>query len=76
MRAAANSTWNVRVEMKAAVEDVLDALTDPEACSRWSPISFELVEFDGDRLAAGSRARVAGRLAADGLRRRRLRRRR
>ena len=63
MRAAANSTWNARLEMRARAEDVLDALTDPEVCSRWSPIDFELEELDGDRLVAGSRARVAGRLA-------------
>ena len=49
--------------MRARAEDVLDALTDPEVCSRWSPIDFELEELDGDRLVAGSRARVAGRLA-------------
>ena len=42
---------------------MLDALTDPEVCSRWSPIDFELEELDGNRLVAGSRARVAGRLA-------------
>ena len=49
--------------MRAPAEDVLDALTDPEVCSRWSPIGFEVEELDGDRLVAGSRARVAGRLA-------------
>ena len=49
--------------MRAAAEDVLDALTDPEVCSRWSPIGFEVEALDGKRLVAGSRARVAGRLA-------------
>ena len=49
--------------MRAPAEDVLDALTDPEVCSCWSPIGFEVEELDGDRLVAGSRARVAGRLA-------------
>jgi hypothetical protein len=63
MRTAANSTWNARREMRAPAGDVLDALTDPEVCSRWSPIDFELEELDGDRLVAGSRARVTGRLA-------------
>ena len=63
MRAAANSTWNARLEMRAPAEVVLAALTDPEVCSRWSPIDFELEELDGDRLVTGSRARVAGRLA-------------
>ena len=63
MRTAANSTWNARLEMRAPAEDVLDALTDPEVCSRWSPIAFEVEDLDGDRLVAGSRARVGGRLA-------------
>jgi hypothetical protein len=63
MRTAANSTWNARLEMRAPAEHVLDALTDPDVCSRWSPIDFELEELDADRLVAGSRARVAGRLA-------------
>jgi polyketide cyclase/dehydrase/lipid transport protein len=63
MRTAANSTWNARLEMRAPAEHVLDVLTDPEACSRWSPIDFEVEELDGDRLVAGSRARVTGRLA-------------
>ena len=63
MRTAANNSWNARLEMRAPAEDVLDALTDPEVCSRWSPIGFEVEELDGNRLVAGSRARVAGRLA-------------
>jgi hypothetical protein len=63
MRTAANNTWNARFEVRAPAEDVLDALTDPEACSRWSPIDFELEELDGGRLVAGSHARVEGRLA-------------
>ena len=28
--------------MRAPAKDVLDALTDPEVCSRWSPIGFEV----------------------------------
>lgn len=57
------NTWNARTEVLASAEVVLDALTDPEACSRWSPIDFELETLDGRRLVAGSRARVSGRLA-------------
>ena len=63
MRTATDSTWNARLEMRAPAEDVLAALTDPEVCSRWSPIGFEVEELEGGRLVAGSRARVAGRLA-------------
>jgi Polyketide cyclase / dehydrase and lipid transport len=59
----ANSTWNASLEMRAPAEDVLEVLTDPDACSRWSPIGFEVEELEGDRLVTGTRARVAGRLA-------------
>ena len=62
METTASSTWNARLEMRAPAEHVLDALTDPEVCSRWSPIDFEVEELDGDHLVAGSRARIAGRL--------------
>lgn len=43
--------------------DVLELLTEPEAIHRWAPIPFEIVQLDGERLRAGSRARVVGRLA-------------
>jgi hypothetical protein len=42
---------------------VLRTLTDPVAAARWAPVDFELRELRGDRLEAGSKARVAGRLA-------------
>jgi hypothetical protein len=42
---------------------VLDVLCDPEACARWAPLPFDVEELDGRRLAAGSRARVSGKLA-------------
>ena len=38
-------------------------LTDPEECSRWSPISFDLERLDCERLSAGCSARVGGELA-------------
>jgi hypothetical protein len=63
MGTAADSTWNARLEMHAPAEDVLAVLTDPEHCGRWSPIDFEVEQLDGRRLVAGSRARVAGKLA-------------
>ena len=54
-------------------EVVLDMLTDPDACRRWSPVPFDLDGAYAGRLAAGSRMRVSGSLAGT---RRRLRRRR
>jgi Polyketide cyclase / dehydrase and lipid transport len=51
-------TWSTCATLDGRPESVLDVLTDPEACERWSPVSFEV---DGvARLSAGSRARVGG----------------
>jgi hypothetical protein len=51
MRPAPNSTWIARLEMRASAKDVLDALTDPEVCSRWSPIDLDVFEAGPERLA-------------------------
>ncbi len=56
-------TWTATTTTAARPEDVLDVLTDPEACARWAPLPFDVEELDGRRLATGSRARVSGRLA-------------
>ena len=63
MGIATHNTWNARREMRAPAEAVIAVLTDPEACGQWSPIDFEVEELDGRRLVAGTRARVAGKLA-------------
>jgi Polyketide cyclase / dehydrase and lipid transport len=55
-------TWITQTTVDGAPDEVLAVLTDPEACSRWSPIEFEFDDLDG-RLAGGMRTRVAGRLA-------------
>jgi hypothetical protein len=57
------STWTAQTIMKGRPEDVLDVLTDPEACVQWAPVDFEVEGLEHDRLAAGCTARVAGRLA-------------
>ena len=56
-------TWTATTTTAACPEDVLDVLTDPEACARWAPLPFDVEELDGRRLATGSRARVSGSLA-------------
>ena len=55
-------TWTARTTTGARTDDVLDALTDPAACRRWAPVPFD-VDGDVDRLRAGTRTRVSGRLA-------------
>jgi hypothetical protein len=56
-------TWTAQTTTAARPEDVLDVLTDPEACARWAPLPFDVEELDGRRLATGSKARVSGSLA-------------
>jgi hypothetical protein len=63
MGSATSHTWNAQLEMRAPADAVLAALTDPNLCGQWSPIEFEVEELDGRRLIAGTRARVAGKLA-------------
>jgi carbon monoxide dehydrogenase subunit G len=56
-------TWTATTTAAAHPGAVLDVLTDPDAAARWAPVPFDVDELDGDRLHAGSRARVSGRLA-------------
>jgi hypothetical protein len=59
-------TWTATTTTAARPQDVLEVLTDPEACGlgpTHPPLRFDVEELDGRRLAAGSRARVSGKLA-------------
>jgi hypothetical protein len=56
-------TWTATTVTAARPADVLDVLTDPEACRRWAPVPFELEGLGSSRLRAGAHARVSGRLA-------------
>ena len=55
--------WQYNATVPGSPADVLELLTAPDAIARWAPVPFEVVELEGARLASGSRARVAGRLA-------------
>lgn len=56
-------TWSFNATVPGSPADVLAFLTEPEAIARWSPVPFEVLSLDGDRLRSGSHARVAGQLA-------------
>ena len=55
--------WTAQTAIGASRNEVLSALTEPDAIMDWSPVVFEVEELDGDRLATGSTALVGGRLA-------------
>ncbi len=55
-------TWTTQTWVAGSPEDVLQILTEPDAIARWAPIPFEVLELDGERLEAGTRARVSGSL--------------
>jgi Polyketide cyclase / dehydrase and lipid transport len=56
------ATWTEQTTVRGRPEDVLAVLTDPDACGRWSPIDFDVHGLEGERLEAGTRACVSGRL--------------
>jgi uncharacterized protein YndB with AHSA1/START domain len=55
--------WSARRNICADVDEVLDALTDPETIARWAPVSFEVDGLAGGRLRPGSREVVSGSIA-------------
>ena len=54
------SEWRATAKANATTSQVLEALTHPDVIRRWSPVDFELDDFPGCRLEAGSRGRVIG----------------
>ena len=57
------ATWTARTTMDGSPDRLLEVLTDPEECTRWSPIAFDVEELDCQRLDAGCSAKVGGELA-------------
>jgi uncharacterized protein YndB with AHSA1/START domain len=53
-------TWRAHTTVRATPEHVLDTLTDPGACARWSPIAFD--HSHSGRLQPGDSTRVSGHL--------------
>jgi hypothetical protein len=56
-------TWTTQTTVSGLPDEVIALLTEPDAIARWTPVPFELIDLDTDRLETGSRARVRGRLA-------------
>jgi Polyketide cyclase / dehydrase and lipid transport len=57
------ATWTTRTTIDASPSRVLSVLTDPNECTRWSPIQFDVEQLDCERLSSGCSARVGGELA-------------
>jgi hypothetical protein len=55
-------TWHSRTTVRAAPQHVIETLTDPDACARWSPIPFSLDNGDSARLRPGTTTHISGRL--------------
>jgi hypothetical protein len=56
-------TWTTQTTITGLPDEVLALLTEPEAIACWTPVPFELIDLNTDRLVAGSQARVRGQLA-------------
>src|SRR3954462_6165746 len=56
-------TWRSDVTVLAVPGEVLDTLTDIDACEVWSPVGFRIDELDSGRLRTGTTATVSGSLA-------------
>jgi hypothetical protein len=56
-------TWRSAVAIRTAPEDVIETLTDVDACEVWSPVGFRVDGVDSGRLRTGTTATVTGNLA-------------
>jgi hypothetical protein len=61
-------TWRSEVAVRAAPQQVLDTLTDVDACEVWSPVGFRVEGLASRRLRAGTTTKVSGRLAGCAVR--------
>jgi hypothetical protein len=55
--------WTSTAVAKASPDCLLEVLTHPQQIRLWSPVDFEVDDLDTRRLAAGTKARVVGRVA-------------
>jgi hypothetical protein len=55
--------WTSTALAKATPEQLLEVLTHPREIRRWSPVDFDVDDLETRRLAAGTRAKVTGKVA-------------
>src|SRR5256885_12206571 len=56
-------TWRSEVAVRAAPAQVIETLTDVDACEAWSPVGFRVEGLASRRLRTGATTNVSGRLA-------------
>jgi len=56
-------TWRSHIDVRASPDRVLETLTDVRACETWSPVDFDIAGPNTQRLTAGTRVAVSGRIA-------------
>jgi polyketide cyclase/dehydrase/lipid transport protein len=56
-------SWSSHIHVRADPGRVLTTLTDIRACEAWSPVPFEIVGRERERLETGSTVTVNGRIA-------------
>jgi hypothetical protein len=61
------STHTAKQTVTAEPAQVLRVLTDPAACARWAPIAFSTDQAPGERLQAGTRTTLHGRIAGQNV---------
>jgi hypothetical protein len=54
------TTWRSQIDVRAEPQQVLDTLTDVEACEAWSPVGFDVDGLDSGRLRVGTKVAVSG----------------
>jgi hypothetical protein len=57
------ANWTATTTTTATLDQILEVLTHPDEIRRWSPIDLDVDGLDHVRLAAGTRARVTGKVA-------------
>ena len=57
------STHIANQTVTAEPAQLLEVLTDPAACGRWAPVAFSSDQAPGERLEAGTRTTLRGRIA-------------
>jgi Polyketide cyclase / dehydrase and lipid transport len=60
MASEAMRTWRSQIDVRAEPQQVLDTLTDVDACEAWSPVGFDVDGLDSGRLRAGTKLAVSG----------------